>query len=151
MRDCSSTAERAVKNELTGRMRIAILDDYQNVATRFADWDSLDADVVVFTKPFSGADDVVRSLAGFDVLVAMRERTHFPAEVLEKLTDVRLLASTGSANAAIDVAAAGRLDAHRRLAGHGRHGLARQDSRRARQRIAHHIPGTALISPRHHR
>jgi hypothetical protein len=71
-------------------MRIAILDDYQNVATRFADWDSLDADVVVFTKPFSGADDVVRSLAGFDVLVAMRERTHFPAEVLEKLTDVRL-------------------------------------------------------------
>jgi phosphoglycerate dehydrogenase-like enzyme len=109
MRDCSSTAERAVENELTGRMRIAILDDYQNVATGFADRDSLDADVVVFTKPFSGADDVVRSLAGFDVLVAMRERTRFPAEVLEKLTDVRLLVSTGTANAAIDVAAAGRL------------------------------------------
>jgi hypothetical protein len=49
-RDCSSTAERAVKNELTGRMRIAILDDYKNVATRFADWDSLDADVLVFTR-----------------------------------------------------------------------------------------------------
>jgi phosphoglycerate dehydrogenase-like enzyme len=94
---------------MTGRMRIAILDDYQNVATRFADWDSLDADVVVFTKPFTDADDVVRSLAGFDVLVAMRERTQFPAEVLEKLTDIRLLVSTGPANPAIDLSAAGRL------------------------------------------
>jgi phosphoglycerate dehydrogenase-like enzyme len=94
---------------MTGRMRIAILDDYQNVATSFADWDSLDADVVVFTKPFTDADDVVCSLAGFDVLVAMRERTRFPAEVLEKLTDLRLLVSTGSANAAIDLSAAGQL------------------------------------------
>jgi hypothetical protein len=94
---------------MTGRMRIAILDDYQNVATRFADWDSLDADIVVFTKPFTDADDVVRSLAGFDVLVAMRERTQFPAEVLERLTDIRLLVSTGPANPAIDLSAAGRL------------------------------------------
>ena len=94
---------------MTGRMRIAILDDYQNVATRFADWDSLDADVVVFDKPFADADDVVRGLAGFDVLVAMRERTRFPAEVLEKLTNLRLLVSTGTANAAIDLAAARQL------------------------------------------
>lgn len=90
-------------------MRIAILDDYQNVALSFADWDSLDAETVVFTKPFADADQVVRSLAGFDVLVAMRERTPFPAEVLERLTDLRLLVSTGPVNAAIDVAAAHRL------------------------------------------
>ena len=154
---------------MTGRIRIAILDDYQNAATCFADWDSLDADVVVFTKPFTDADDVVRSLAGFDVLVAMRERTQFPAEVLEKLTDLRLLASTGPANAAIDLSAAGRLGITvcatgyvsdptiehtwalilaaarnllveaesmrtRGVAGHSRHGLARQDSRPARTR-----------------
>ena len=62
----------------------------------------------VFTEPFIDADDVVRSLAGFDVLVAMRERTPFPAEVLERLTGLRLLVSTGPANAAIDVAAARR-------------------------------------------
>ena len=49
---------------MTGRMRIAILDDYQNAATSFADWSPLDADVEVFTKPFTNADDVVRSLAG---------------------------------------------------------------------------------------
>ena len=90
-------------------MRIAILDDYQNIATSLADWDSLAAEVVVFTKPFVDADDVVGSLAGFDVLVAMRERTRFPAEVLERLTDLRLLVSTGPVNAAIDVAAARKL------------------------------------------
>jgi len=59
-------------------MKIAILDDYQNVASSLADWDSLAAEVVVFTKAFADADEAVRALAGFDVLVAMRERTRFP-------------------------------------------------------------------------
>src|SRR5579859_6838584 len=94
---------------MAAHMRIAILDDYQNVATSLAEWGSLDAEVVVFTKPFAGADEAVRSLAGFDVLVAMRERTRFPADVLERLPDLRLLVSTGPANAAIDLAAAHRL------------------------------------------
>jgi phosphoglycerate dehydrogenase-like enzyme len=90
-------------------MKIAILDDYQDVATSFADWDTLDAETVVFTKPFTDADDVVRRLAGFDVLVAMRERTPFSAELLGRLTSLRLLVSTGPANAAIDVKAAREL------------------------------------------
>jgi len=90
-------------------LRIAILDDYQNVATGLADWGSLGAEVVAFTKPFADADEVVRALAGFDVLVAMRERTRFTADVLERLTDLRLLVSTGPANAAVDLAAALRL------------------------------------------
>jgi phosphoglycerate dehydrogenase-like enzyme len=94
---------------MTTRMKIAILDDYQNVATGLADWGSLAAEVRVFTAPFADADDAVRSLAGFDVLVAMRERTEFAAEVLERLTDLRLLVSTGPANSAIDVAAARKL------------------------------------------
>jgi hypothetical protein len=59
-------------------MKIAILDDYQNVASSLADWDPLAAEVVVFTKAFADGDDTVRALAGFDVLVAMRERTRFP-------------------------------------------------------------------------
>jgi len=90
-------------------MKIAILDDYQKVATTLADWDPLDAEIAVFTEPFANADEAVRSLAGFHVLVAMRERTRFPAEVLEQLPDLRLLVSTGEVNAAIDVAAAHRL------------------------------------------
>ncbi|MCW2750267.1 MAG: D-isomer specific 2-hydroxyacid dehydrogenase NAD-binding, partial [Aeromicrobium sp.] len=94
---------------MTDRMKIAILDDYQNVATGLADWGSLSAEVRVFTSAFTDADDAVRNLVGFDVLVAMRERTGFPAEVLERLTDLRLLVSTGPINSAIDVAAARKL------------------------------------------
>jgi phosphoglycerate dehydrogenase-like enzyme len=90
-------------------MKIAILDDYQNVALGFADWDSLGAEIEVFTRPFADADEVVRLLAGFEVVVAMRERTRFPAEVLARLPELKLLVSTGARNAAIDVAAARQL------------------------------------------
>lgn len=86
-------------------MRIAILDDYQDVARTFADWDTLDAEVTVFTERI-GDGEVVKTLAGFDVVVAMRERTKFPAEVLRGLTDLKLLVSTAPRNAVIDVAAA---------------------------------------------
>ena len=86
-------------------MRIAILDDYQGVALTFGDWDSLDAAITVFTEPLT---DVVKQLQGFDAIVAMRERTRFPAEVLDQLPDLKLLVSTGVRNAAIDVAAARR-------------------------------------------
>jgi len=88
------------------RLKIGILDDYQNVALSLADWSSLDADIEVFTTPFSDEDEVVNRLADFDVLVAMRERTPFPAEVLSRLRSLKLLVSTGPVNSAIDVAAA---------------------------------------------
>lgn len=87
-------------------MRIAILDDYQNVARTFADWDSLEAEVTVFTEPLGGHDRVIEALDGFDVVVAMRERTPFPARVLHSLPDLKLLVSTGQRNAAIDLDAA---------------------------------------------
>jgi phosphoglycerate dehydrogenase-like enzyme len=90
-------------------MKIAILDDYQNVALSFADWDSLGAEIEVFTEPFAEASEIVERLAGFDVVVAMRERTRFPAELLARLTDLKLLVSTGQRNAAIDVVAARQL------------------------------------------
>lgn len=89
-------------------MKIAILDDYQNVARDLADWDSLDGEVIVFTEHIADQQELVDRLAGFDVVVAMRERTAFPAEVLERLSDLRLLVSTGKRNAAIDVSAAER-------------------------------------------
>jgi phosphoglycerate dehydrogenase-like enzyme len=91
------------------RLKIGILDDYQDVALSLADWSSLDADVTVFTAPFVDADEVVKELADFDVLVAMRERTRFPAEVLPHLRSLKLLVSTGTVNSAIDVAAAREL------------------------------------------
>lgn len=91
------------------RLKIGILDDYQDVARSLADWSSLDADVEVFTAPFADVDEVVNQLADFDVLVAMRERTPFAAEVLSHLRSLKLLVTTGSANAAIDVGAAREL------------------------------------------
>jgi phosphoglycerate dehydrogenase-like enzyme len=90
-------------------MKVAILDDYQDIATSLADWSSLEAEIEVFTKPFTDTDEVIRGLAGFSVIVAMRERTRFPKEVLRRLPILRLLVSTGPSNAAIDVRAAREL------------------------------------------
>src|SRR5882672_3998692 len=88
--------------------RVAILDDYQGVARRMADWPSLPAgtDVVVFADHLSGTDAVAKRLADFDAVVAMRERTPFPRALLERLPRLRLLVTTGMRNASIDVAAA---------------------------------------------
>ena len=88
--------------------RVAILDDYQNVAMGLADWKSLPAgtEVVAFHDHLHELDAVAKRLADFDVVVAMRERTAFPRGLLEKLPKLRLLVTTGMRNASIDVKAA---------------------------------------------
>ncbi len=60
--------------------RIAILDDYQNIARSFADWDRLNgrAEVTVFTDHLAGEDELVARLEPFAAVVLMRERTPFP-------------------------------------------------------------------------
>lgn len=87
---------------------VAILDDYQNVALKLADWSPLAGRVepVNFTRPFESPDAVVEALRGYPVIVAMRERTPFPAEMFDRLPDLKLLVTTGMRNAAIDLAAA---------------------------------------------
>lgn len=89
-------------------MRIAILDDYQNVARAMADWSPLEdqAEIVVFTEPLGGEDAVAAALAPFEIVAAMRERTPFPRALLERLPNLRLLVTTGLRNAAIDLTAA---------------------------------------------
>jgi phosphoglycerate dehydrogenase-like enzyme len=88
--------------------RIAILDDYQGVALRQADWKSLPADaaVVVFRDHLADPEAVAARLAGFDVVMALRERTPFPRGLLERLPRLRLLVTAGMRNAAIDLRAA---------------------------------------------
>ena len=89
--------------------RLAILDDYQQVSGDYADWSALSPDgvgVTVFSRPFTSEADAVRSLSGFDIVIAMRERMPFPRAVLAKLPRLKLLVTTGAANAAIDLAAA---------------------------------------------
>ena len=87
-------------------MKIAVLDDFQNVARPMADWGPLDAqaEVTVFTDNVRG-EALVQRLLPFDVLVAIRERTAFPRSLIERLPNLRLLATTGMRNAGIDLAA----------------------------------------------
>ena len=84
---------------------VAVLDDYQGLARDYADWASLEPGVEVefFREPIS-PDELAVTLAEFDVLVLMRERTAFPRSVLEELPNLRLLITTGMRNASVDVA-----------------------------------------------
>jgi phosphoglycerate dehydrogenase-like enzyme len=84
--------------------RVAVLDDYQRRAHGYADWESLGAGVEVefFSEPMA-QDELPGRLAGFDVLVLMRERTRFGRDVLSRLPDLRLVITTGMRNASLDV------------------------------------------------
>jgi phosphoglycerate dehydrogenase-like enzyme len=90
------------------KQRCAILDDYQNVALKMADWSSItgDVDITVFNKHLGDTPDAARVLQGFPIICAMRERTPFPRAMFEKLPDLKLLMTTGMVNRAIDLDAA---------------------------------------------
>jgi phosphoglycerate dehydrogenase-like enzyme len=88
-------------------MRIVVLDDYQRVALEYGPFDSLpDAKVDVLPEHIDDLDELAAAVRGAEVVVAMRERTAFPAAAYGKMPDLRLLVTTGMANAAIDLAAA---------------------------------------------
>src|ERR1700731_301253 len=89
-------------------MKVAILDDYQNVALEVADWSAVAgrAEITVFNDHVADPDAVVQRLLPFDVICVMRERTPLPRDVIERLPQLKLIASTGSRNASIDMAAA---------------------------------------------
>jgi phosphoglycerate dehydrogenase-like enzyme len=89
-------------------IRIAVLDDYQNVALTLADWLVLGerATVTVFHDHLTDTDAIVARLQPFDVVCIMRERTPMTRAVIERLPRLRLIASTGARNAAIDLEAA---------------------------------------------
>jgi phosphoglycerate dehydrogenase-like enzyme len=89
-------------------MRVAILDDYQDVALTMADWSQVAerATITVFNDHAADPDAVVERLAPFDVVCVMRERTPLPKDVIERLPRLKMIASTGPFNAAVDVEAA---------------------------------------------
>ena len=92
-------------------MKLAILDDYQRVALEMADWTPLrDAvEITVFDRHLGDLDAVATALQGFAIVCIMRERTPFPATLLERLPDLELLVTTGRRNDAMDLGAANRL------------------------------------------
>lgn len=89
-------------------MRAAILDDYQDIALRIADWPGLadQVDVRSYQHHFASQDELVDAVRDCQILVIMRERTPFPAELFARLPELRLLITSGMRNAAIDLAAA---------------------------------------------
>jgi phosphoglycerate dehydrogenase-like enzyme len=88
-------------------MKIVVLDDYQRVARSYGPFDSLaGAEVEVLHEHIADLDELGVALAGAQVVVAMRERTPFRGETFDRLPDLRLLVTTGMANAAIDLVAA---------------------------------------------
>jgi phosphoglycerate dehydrogenase-like enzyme len=92
---------------VSGRRTLTVLDDYQNVALSSADWAPLQAefDIDVVTEHLDG-DVLARRIASSEVIVAMRERTAFGADLLGSLPALRLLVTTGMRNASIDLDAA---------------------------------------------
>jgi phosphoglycerate dehydrogenase-like enzyme len=98
-------------NSESSPMKIAILDDYQNVALKMADWSALaaKADITIFDDHLADPEALVERLAPFDIVCVMRERTPLPREVLQRLPRLKLIASTGPGNASIDSSAAKEL------------------------------------------
>jgi phosphoglycerate dehydrogenase-like enzyme len=92
-------------------MKVAILDDYQNVALQLADWSSVRryAEITVFNDHVADSSAVLERLRPFDVLCVTRERTPLTREILQQPPTLKLIASTGSINASIDAKAAADL------------------------------------------
>jgi phosphoglycerate dehydrogenase-like enzyme len=88
-------------------MKVAVLDDWQGVARRFADWPRLQAraEVVFFDDAFSDEDDAAAKLADFEIILSMRERTPFPASLINGLPRLRMLGMTGHRNLSLDTEA----------------------------------------------
>jgi phosphoglycerate dehydrogenase-like enzyme len=90
------------------RFKIAVLDDYQHVALSLAEWSVLDAraTVTAFDDHLAAPDAIVERLQPFDIVCVMRERTPMTRNIIERLPKLRLIASTATQNASIDLKAA---------------------------------------------
>ena len=90
---------------MSDKVKVAILDDYQHVAFKFADWspviDFLDIDV--YDQTLHDEAKLAERLQPYSIICAMRERTKFPQSLIDKLPNLRLIASTGPRNRGIDV------------------------------------------------
>src|ERR1700693_275427 len=89
-------------------MKVAVLDDYQDVALRLADWSAVRrrAEITVFNDHLDDPGAVVGRLRPFDAICVMRERTPRTREIIEQLPRLKLIASTGPRNASVDTQAA---------------------------------------------
>src|SRR5580698_10011173 len=91
-------------------VKIAILDDWQDVARKSADWSRLAAraELTFFADAFGSEDEAAAALADFEILLTMRERTAFPATLIRRLPKLRMISITGASVATLDLAACAR-------------------------------------------
>jgi D-3-phosphoglycerate dehydrogenase len=89
-------------------MKLAVLDDYQRLALKSADWSGLKGvEVKVFDAPFASPEDAARHLAPFDILCLMRERMAFPRQLVERLPNLKFVSLTGRRAGSLDSKALG--------------------------------------------
>ncbi len=90
------------------KMRVAFLDDYQNVATSLANWGALsgNVEVEVFQDHIDDEGAVSQRLKDFEIICIMRERTPFMRSLIERLPKLKLLVTSGMRNRSIDLTAA---------------------------------------------
>src|SRR6202166_2796833 len=100
--------KQSLESSKQEHFKIAVLDDYQNVALSLANWSVLDGRtmVTVFNDHLAHPDAVVERLQPFDIVCVMRERTPMTRRIIERLPKLRLIASTATRNASIDLKAA---------------------------------------------
>ncbi|MFB7911606.1 D-2-hydroxyacid dehydrogenase family protein [Kitasatospora sp. NPDC056076] len=89
-------------------LRCAVLDDFQSVATSSADWTPVAdrVEVTAFREHHTSEEELVAALAGFDIVVTLRERVPFPATLFARLPRLKLLVASGMRNSVIDLRAA---------------------------------------------
>ncbi|MFE9304088.1 D-2-hydroxyacid dehydrogenase family protein [Streptomyces sp. NPDC006856] len=92
------------------KLRCAVIEDFQSVATTVVDWSPVteDIEIVTFTGHLATVDEAAAALDGFDIVVTLRERVPFPAELFDRLPRLRLLVASGMRNSVIDFDAARR-------------------------------------------
>ena len=86
-------------------MKIAVLDDYQNVAREMADWSGLEREheITFFSDIYEGLDGFARRLAPYEIVCIMRERSPFKRDLIERLPKLKLVVTAGMRNAALDL------------------------------------------------
>lgn len=92
-------------------MKCVILDDYQNIALQMADWSLLSKEVEItsINEHIDNDDELVAAIKDYDIIIIMRERTPFPASLLNRLPNLKLLITSGMRNASIDMKTATKL------------------------------------------
>ena len=89
-------------------LKVAILDDYQNVSQQFVDIEKLSGkyEIKIFSEPFSDEADAIDQLSDFEALLIMRERTPITKNLIDNLTNLKFIITTGLKNSSIDLESA---------------------------------------------